>query len=70
MNRKFQKYLFLLAAFSMILPATTSCIPTRNAINGMISSSILNGIGLAITFAVESAFSGLDPTPTPAAATN
>jgi len=55
MCKKLQKCLFILAAISMAL-RTTSCIPTRSQFNGMINSSIINGIELAITTAISNAF--------------
>ena len=55
MCKKLQKCLFLLAVGSMTL-ATTSCIPTRNQINGLINSSIINGIQFALTTAIAAAF--------------
>ena len=55
MYKKLQKCLFLLAVGGIALQ-TASCVPTRSQINGMINSSIMNGIGYVITTGIASVF--------------
>jgi hypothetical protein len=63
MQRKSLKLAVLILSAGGWMMANVSCIPNRDQINSMIQSSVLNGVGLAITLGIDAA---LRPQITPA----